>query len=59
MEISRQSLETDIRHGYHAAAPASMKAMLDRYGPLWSNFHLWAAKIKNLYDPNNVSNPGP
>jgi glycolate oxidase len=59
IEISRQSLETDIRHGYHAASPSSMKTMLDKYGPLWSNYHIWAAKIKNLYDPNNVSNPGP
>ncbi len=53
LEIAQKSLETDIKNGYHASSPMKM------YGPLWSNYHLWANKIKSLYDPNNVSNPAP
>ena len=59
LEIARKSLETDIKHGYHAASPSSMKTMMEKYGPLWSNYHLWANQIKSSYDPNNVSNPTP
>jgi hypothetical protein len=55
--ISQKSMETDIKHGYHAATPAHGKAMMEKFGPLWSNFHVWAGKIKDAFDPNDVSNP--
>jgi glycolate oxidase len=57
--ISLKSMETDIKHGYHAATPAHGKAMMEKFGPLWCNFHMWAGKIKDTFDPNNVSNPSP
>jgi hypothetical protein len=59
LEISRRSLETDIKHGYHAASPTLAKTMMERHGPLWSNYHIWANKFKQAFDPNNVSNPVP
>ena len=51
----QKSAETDIRHGYHAAMPA--RNMLEKQGPLYSNYHVWAMKIKDTFDPNGVSNP--
>jgi len=57
MDISQKSLETDIRHGFHAATPAHGRAMMEKYGPLWSNFHLWAAKIRAAFNPQEISNP--
>jgi hypothetical protein len=56
--ISQKSMETDIKHGYHAATPAHGKEMMEKFGPLWSNFHVWMGKIKDTFDPNGVSNPG-
>ena len=57
--ISRKSMETDIKHGYHASTPAHGRAMMEKFGPLWSNFHVWAGKLKDTFDPNGVSNPAP
>ncbi len=57
--ISQKSFETDLRHGYHAASPSHGKAMMEKYGPLWSNFHLWQNRIKEAFDPAGVSNPPP
>jgi hypothetical protein len=51
----QKSAETDIRHGYHAAMPS--RFMMERQGPLYSNYHVWAIKIKDALDPNRVSNP--
>jgi glycolate oxidase len=55
--IMRKSLENDIKHGYHAASPPPLKEMMEKLGPLYSNFHIWRNKIKASFDPNNVSNP--
>jgi glycolate oxidase len=30
----------------------------DKHGPLQSNYHLWLKKIKGIFDPNMVSDPG-
>jgi hypothetical protein len=59
MEILRKSLDNDIKHGYHAATPPPVKALMEKLGPLYSNFHKWRQRIKEAFDPNNVSNPGP
>jgi hypothetical protein len=57
--ISQKSLETDIKHGYHADSPAYGSTMMGKYGPLWSNFNVWAGKIIDTFDRNGVSNPDP
>ncbi|HSW58168.1 MAG TPA: FAD-binding oxidoreductase [Dehalococcoidales bacterium] len=57
MAISQKSLESDIRHGFHAATPFLAPGMIEKYGPLWGNYFRWAAEIKKIFDPNNVSNP--
>ena len=57
MNIIRSSLESDIKHGHHAATPPPVKTMMERLGPLYSNFQIWRNKIKETFDPNNVSNP--
>lgn len=49
--ISQKSLETDIKYGHHAATPAHNKAMMEKFGPLWSNYHIWVAKIKEAFSP--------
>ncbi|OGO43671.1 MAG: hypothetical protein A2Z05_07125 [Chloroflexi bacterium RBG_16_60_22] len=58
-EVMQKSMESDIRHGFHAATPPRVKAVMERLGPLYSNFQVWTNKIKETFDPNNVSNPGP
>ena len=58
-EVLRKSLDNDIKHGYHAATPPPVKALTEKLGPLYSNFHKWRQRIKEAFDPNNVSNPGP
>lgn len=57
--VSQKSLATDIKYGHHAAMPPRVKAMMERLGPLYSNYHLWMTKIKDSFDPNDVSNPTP
>ena len=57
MEFMRRSSETDISHGYHAEMPGASPAAMARQGTLYSNYHLWASRIKAAFDPNNVSNP--
>jgi len=55
----KKSAETDIRHGYHASMPPNSQSLLKQLGPLYSNCHVWAMKIKEAFDPNMVSNPLP
>lgn len=55
--IMQKSLESDIRHGYHAASPPPAREIMEKLGPLYSNFHVWRNKIKEAFDPDNVSNP--
>jgi hypothetical protein len=54
-EIMQKSQETDIRHGYHSSTPRGSKEVMERLGPLYSNFHIWQEKIKRTFDPNSVS----
>lgn len=53
-EFMRRSSETDRAHGFHAEMPISASQ-----GPLYSNCHIWAGRIKEAFDPMGVSNPGP
>ncbi len=55
--IMQESMENDIKHGYHAATPPQVREMMEKLGPLYSNFHIWRNRIKEAFDPNNVSNP--
>ena len=32
--------------------------MHEWYGPHCSNYHIWLRKIKETFDPDNVSDPG-
>jgi hypothetical protein len=57
MDFMRRSSETDIQHGYHAEMPGSSPSRMALQGPLYSNYHLWAGRIKETFDPNLVSNP--
>jgi glycolate oxidase len=41
MELMKKSMETDIRHGYFSPSAEN--------GQLYSNFHLWARKIKDAF----------
>lgn len=59
MAFMRRSLETEIRHGHHATMPPRSQSMMEILGPLYSNYHVWATKIKQAFDPNMVSNPLP
>jgi hypothetical protein len=59
MAFMQRSLETDIRHGHHATMPPRYQSMLEKLGPLYSNYHVWATKIKETFDPIMVSNPLP
>jgi glycolate oxidase len=59
LDVMQKSMQTDITHGYHAATPPPVKAMMERLGPLYSNFQIWTNKIKDAFDPNKVSNPMP
>jgi hypothetical protein len=58
-EIARKSSDTDIRHGFHSSTPMGPKAVMERLGPLYSNFNLWQDKIKETFDPNAISKPTP
>jgi len=57
VDIMQRSMETDIRHGFHAASPPPVKAMMEKLGPLYGNFQIWRNKIKKAFDPKGISNP--
>jgi hypothetical protein len=59
LAFMQKSAQTDIRHGYHAAMPPHRESLIEQTGPLYSNFHVWAMKIKKAFDPNMASNPMP
>jgi glycolate oxidase len=59
LNVNQKSIATDIKYGHHAAMPPRVKALLERLGPLYSNFHVWMTKVKDAFDPNGVSNPMP
>ena len=59
VDIMQKSMETDIKHGHHAATPPPVKAMMERLGPLYGNFQKWRHKIKEAFDPKDLSNPVP
>jgi hypothetical protein len=41
MELMKQSMETDLRHGHFAPTAEA--------GPRYGDFHLWEAKIKAAF----------
>jgi len=43
MEVMQKSMETDIKHAHYSPMPAS--------GELYSNYQVWAAKIKEALEP--------
>jgi glycolate oxidase len=57
LAFMQKSTGTDIKHGYHASMPPNSKSLMEQLGPLYSNYHIWANKIKEAFDPNMVSNP--
>ena len=57
LAFMQKSAETDIKYGYHASMPPNSKSLMEQLGPLYSNYHVWANKIKEAFDPNKVSNP--
>jgi glycolate oxidase len=57
LAFMQKSAGTDIRHGYHASMPPNSKSLMEQLGPLYSNYHVWAMKISEAFDPNMVSNP--
>jgi glycolate oxidase len=59
IEFMQKSAATDIRHGYHASMPPNRESLMEQLGPLYSNFNIWATKIKKAFDPHMVANPLP
>lgn len=57
MEFMRASLQADIRNGHHGTMPPRLAAAAAAMGPLYSNAHLWANRVKDAFDPQRVSNP--
>jgi hypothetical protein len=55
----QKSAEADMMHGHHATAIISSKFLMGQVGPLYSDYHVWTMKIKDAFDPNNISNPLP
>lgn len=55
--VMNKSMETQIKHGHHTHMPPRAGPGIEKLGPLYSNYHLWAMKIKKTFDPNAVSNP--
>jgi hypothetical protein len=49
MAIMRRSAETDLKHGYHASTPMGNKSAMEKLGPLYSNFHFWAERIRSAF----------
>jgi hypothetical protein len=49
--ISSKSLETDMKHGHHAATPEYIPGTMEKFGSLWGNYHLWADRLKNIFLP--------
>jgi hypothetical protein len=59
LSFMKESAEADIKRGFHAAMPPGSGALMEQLGPLYSNYHVWARKIKEAFDRRNVSNPLP
>lgn len=55
--LMRASLESDLRYGYHAKAIPGGGPMLEKLGPLYSNYHLWFNQIRAAFAPAPASVP--
>ncbi|MEM2560505.1 MAG: hypothetical protein QXD53_06950 [Candidatus Bathyarchaeia archaeon] len=55
IHVINKSLETQIKYGYHTHMPPRTGPGIEKLGPLYSNYHIWATKIKKAFDPNEVS----
>jgi hypothetical protein len=49
--MRQKALETDIRHGNFATPPPWGAAQMEKSGPLYSNYNIWAAKLKEAFEP--------
>jgi glycolate oxidase len=57
LNVMEKSIETQINHGYHTHMPPRALSGIIKLGPLYSNYHVWAIKIKDAFDPYHISNP--
>ncbi len=51
--LMQRSTETDIKHGFHASTPVGGKEVMEKLGPLYSNFHIWTERIRSAFQPGN------
>lgn len=56
-EFRQASRSTDISHHYHGETLGCLNANTELMGPLYDNYHIWLRKIKESFDPKNISNP--
>jgi len=56
-EFRARSRQEDLDRHFHAETPGSLSAVTMQLGPLYCNYHLWLQRLKESFDPNNVSNP--
>ena len=56
-EFRARSRQEDIDRHFHSETPGSLMPATMDLGPLYSNYHLWLQRLKQSFDPNNVSNP--
>jgi hypothetical protein len=57
VDFMRASMQADIRNGHHGTMPPRTAAAAAAIGPLFSNAHLWAGRVKDALDPNRLANP--
>jgi hypothetical protein len=43
-----------MKHGHHAATPEYIPGTMEKFGSLWSNYHLWADRLKNIFLPKQL-----
>ena len=55
--IRNRSREEDIARHFHGETPSCQNPVLEQIGPLWSDCHLWMARLRESFDPNNLANP--
>jgi FAD/FMN-containing dehydrogenase len=57
VDFMRASMQADIRNGHHGTMPPRTAAAGASLGPLFSNAQLWAARVKDAFDPRLLANP--
>ena len=56
-DFMRASVQADIRNGHHGTMPPRASAAGAALGPVYSNAHLWAGRVKDALDPHRLANP--